>query len=792
MPSDLNLALRIRADVLNAVRGLQRVDAGVGRVGSRAHTTSSQLAVLNRNLARAERGLDRMGREAAQASRRVDGMGASLRRARLAAATFVASVGTFGIAAVGREIAQAGVAVEAWESRLRAATGSSETAASELAFLRDEAERLGLDFGVLADNFSLFAAATRGTALEGAQTREIFISIAEAARAMHLDVNQLAGVMNALTQIVSKGTVSSEEMRQQLGDRLPGAFQLAARAMGVTASEFSKMLALGEVMADELLPLLARELRATFGESLPEATSGAAAAFARMGNAIRELKETAAESGLLDFFADLAESVTGAARSLAAAGRQPQTFADVVEGVREADREIERLRKELDDPDNFNITAGIRLQIENEQEAREQLVALLPENVDQTRENAIARLAAIREAGNEGVASAVTRELEQTVATSTALIDESQRQFEEGLQRALADRSAAFNPPRPPTSNISEDLLDDLGDAEIKVLGTYERMIAEAEKWRDETLEKVDETDVGFKEFSERVDAVYAERVRQAEEKMADEAARTAAKVQRAKDRERAARLAAAEAAEEAAERIAEAQERAFRESRDPRIGALRGLQDIGDFATDAAINIEFAFHNAFGAMEDAIVEFASTGKTSIADLVDSILADLARIVVRQNIIGPLAQALAALFAPSLPGAGVGLNAGTVGSNIAHSGAIAGGARVSRQVSPLAFAGAQYFHRGGIAGLRPDEVPTILRRDEGVFTPEQMAALGPRVSQVDVRIVNENGNELEATHASAQIDGDRLIVGVNVADIAEGGELDRTLRNVYGLRRRSY
>ena len=56
-----------------------------------------------------------------------------------------------------------------------------------------------------------------------------------------------------------------------------------------------------------------------------------------------------------------------------------------------------------------------------------------------------------------------------------------------------------------------------------------------------------------------------------------------------------------------------------------------------------------------------------------------------------------------------------------------HTGGIVGrGSRPSRLVSPDVFAGAQRAH----TGLGPDEKPVIVKKDEGIFTPAQMAALG--------------------------------------------------------------
>ena len=48
--------------------------------------------------------------------------------------------------------------------------------------------------------------------------------------------------MSALAQMASKGTVSMEELRQQLGDRLPGALGLAAKGLGITEQELIKLV----------------------------------------------------------------------------------------------------------------------------------------------------------------------------------------------------------------------------------------------------------------------------------------------------------------------------------------------------------------------------------------------------------------------------------------------------------------------------------------------------------------------------------------------------------------------
>lgn len=72
--------------------------------------------------------------------------------------------------------------------------------------------------------------------------------------------------------------------------------------------------------------------------------------------------------------------------------------------------------------------------------------------------------------------------------------------------------------------------------------------------------------------------------------------------------------------------------------------GANRALSTYVDDVANISSQIEDAFSSAFKGMEDALVEFVTTGKLSFTDLADSIVADITRIIVRQQITGPLAS----------------------------------------------------------------------------------------------------------------------------------------------------
>ena len=134
------------------------------------------------------------------------------------------------------------MAYERTQKQMEYALGSSEKARQEFEFVKQVCKDLALDLNATSSSFAKLAASTKGTRLEGEPTRELFKGIAQAAAALGLSVDDTNGVIMALSQMASKGKVSMEELRGQLGERLPGAMQIAAKSMGVTTAEMEKLV----------------------------------------------------------------------------------------------------------------------------------------------------------------------------------------------------------------------------------------------------------------------------------------------------------------------------------------------------------------------------------------------------------------------------------------------------------------------------------------------------------------------------------------------------------------------
>jgi tape measure domain-containing protein len=214
------------------------------------------------------------------------------------------------------EITQTGLEFDRMERALYAATGSMQSASEEMQFLRAETNRVGISLLGTGRAYAQLSAAAKGTTITQQEIREIFSSVAEASVVLGLSADDTKGAFRALTQVMSKSKVQAEELRGQLGERFPGAFQAAARAMNVTVGELSKMLENGEVMSDEFLPKFAREIRRTYQDAVPEAMDSAQAAFARFHNSLAEAENEIAEGGLLDALATAATFTASVTNSL--------------------------------------------------------------------------------------------------------------------------------------------------------------------------------------------------------------------------------------------------------------------------------------------------------------------------------------------------------------------------------------------------------------------------------------------------------------------------------------------
>lgn len=229
----------------------------------------------------------------------------------------IAAVAGVGLGAVASSLIKAGQGIDSLNLSYRAIFGSSQNAAKEMQFVQQTADTLGIDLLTAAQAYKQLSAASMGTALAGKQTQAIFTAVAKASTTLGLSADETSGALLAIGQMISKGKVSAEELRGQLGERLPGAFQVAAKAMGMTTAELDKALSNGEVYADDFLPKFAVALEQRFAGSAAKAATGFSAAANRINSEFDKIRAAAGQAVTNNqFFVAALEKVSGGLKGL--------------------------------------------------------------------------------------------------------------------------------------------------------------------------------------------------------------------------------------------------------------------------------------------------------------------------------------------------------------------------------------------------------------------------------------------------------------------------------------------
>lgn len=222
---------------------------------------------------------------------------------------------------VQQAVGLAGDSINAFSSRegvrnqLALSVGNNKGAIdAEYEYVKQQSDRIGLEFERGAKGYAKFAAAAKLAGRDRDEIRYIWESFAEVGRVANLSADDLDGVFKALEQITSKGKIQAEELRGQLGDRLFGAFQIAAKALKDQFPDLDKAMENGLVTSEQLVAI-AEQYRKTVADQLPAAIRSTAAEQARYKNAVREFKLVIADAGFADAFTAALKEITTALKS---------------------------------------------------------------------------------------------------------------------------------------------------------------------------------------------------------------------------------------------------------------------------------------------------------------------------------------------------------------------------------------------------------------------------------------------------------------------------------------------
>jgi tape measure domain-containing protein len=175
-----------------------------------------------------------------------------------------------GVGLFASEVLRAETTMAKLMNTLRTSTGSALMAKVTFEQIRKVSNEMAIDLGTAAHGFARLQAAMVGTGMPNGTTEKLFKGVAAAVTATGGGAYELYLALKAVEQMASKGRVQMEELRGQLGDVLPGAFNIVAKAMGLTTGELNRMMKAG-LSAKEVLPKLADELQRRFTDAAKEA-----------------------------------------------------------------------------------------------------------------------------------------------------------------------------------------------------------------------------------------------------------------------------------------------------------------------------------------------------------------------------------------------------------------------------------------------------------------------------------------------------------------------------------------
>jgi tape measure domain-containing protein len=299
----------------NAGRMMNSVAAGQGRLQSSFRNTGGSALRLTGNM----RGLENAMSLSYQA-------GSQLR----------VLFGSLTLAEFTRGVYNATLALQKFQTTIGVTSPNLSDANAQMEFAIGVADKYGISLSGVMEEYGKFATAA---GLAGQKTEEIqyiFESVSSAMRVMGTDTMGQARVFRALSQIFSKGAVRAEELVQQLGEQIPGAFQLMQDALSDQLGrevDLAKMLELGQV-DDSAVVLFAKKLTEKFGPQVAKAMERADTWVGKLANSWTKFQQAVGQGGVQDAIGDVAKKLSILMDSEAFQGKAKALAEALATGIR--------------------------------------------------------------------------------------------------------------------------------------------------------------------------------------------------------------------------------------------------------------------------------------------------------------------------------------------------------------------------------------------------------------------------------------------------------------------------
>lgn len=234
--------------------------------------------------------------------------------------------------------------------------------------------------------------------------------------------------------------------------------------------------------------------------------------------------------------------------------------------------------------------------------------------------------------------------------------------------------------------------------------------------------------------------------------------------------------------------------------------GASKALNSYANDVMNISKQVEGAFTRVAKGMEDSIVNFVMTGKSSFTSLANSMIADMIRIMIQQSITAPLAKAGASFFGGMFGGP---MNSTSVATG--QGGGSFSGSAFSLQANGGAWdSGIQAFAKGGTFTNSIVNSPTLFKFAKGTGLmgeagPEgilplrrnssgQLGVIASGGGSVNINVINQAAGDGYQAVATAKknetgFDVEVMVIKAISSQLSKNGPLAQQFSSTFGLRR---
>jgi len=212
---------------------------------------------------------------------------------------------------------------------MTAAFGSQQASNREMLYAEDVAKRYAIDIMAVGEGWSKISYAAKMSNMPIDQARQMFEDLAVSSRAFGLSADDTKGAMRAVIQMMGKGKVNAEDLRQQLAERIPAAIPMLAKSMGITVGELEDQMKAGLIPAEKLVGmfrLMAQDVKGS--GALNKSLKSVGAAQTALSNASKRASKAFwgenAKGGFKDFMFMLTDFLDGNTKAI---GQWGDTFA---------------------------------------------------------------------------------------------------------------------------------------------------------------------------------------------------------------------------------------------------------------------------------------------------------------------------------------------------------------------------------------------------------------------------------------------------------------------------------